>query len=207
METSDEIISLILTELKNQINNTINTCLPKIVNDIQQLVKQALISEPEYGSLKAGTLRAELGIEDVSSVDSVIDLIVNTIEIQQDPIKIAGNKLIGGFILTMIKSDDINGVIYSDIANVIDNTRGYSLPWLEWLLLKGNQTLVQNYSVKYTNSGSSRSGMAVMVESQNSWRVPSNFAGEINNNWTTRALSKVDKQIIQIISSNINDSI
>jgi len=207
VETSDEIIKLILQQLKNQVDTTINSCLPKIINEVKKLVKDALISEPEYGSLKAGTLRAELGIEDTSSVDAVVDLMVNTLEIKQDPIKIAGNKLVGGFILTMIKSDDINGVIYSDRANVIDNARGYGLPWLEWLLLKSNETLVQNYSVKYTNSRFSRSGMAIMIESPNGWRVPSNFAGNIDNNWTTRAINKVNKQIIQIISSNINDSI
>ena len=46
-----------------------------------------------------------------------------------------------------------------------------------------------------------------MVESKNNWRVPPNFAGDQNNNWTTRAISKVDKEIVKIISTNINNSI
>jgi hypothetical protein len=207
VETSDQIISLILDRLKNQINQTIQDSLPKIEIDIKLLVKNALISEPEYGSLKAGTLRAEFGIPDPAAVDSVIDLMVNTLEIKNEPIKIAGNRLSGGFILTMIKSNDINGVINTNEANVIDNNKGYSLPWLEWLLLRGNDTIIQNYSVKYTNSPFSRSGLAIMVESNNNWRVPPNFSGNQENNWTTRAISKINKQIIQIISANINNSI
>lgn len=207
VESSEQIISLILDNLKNQINKTINNALPNIENDIKTLIRNSLVSEPEYGSLKAGTLRAEFGISDPSSVDSVVDLMVNTLQIKLDPIKVSGNKLVGGFLLTMIKSDDISGVIYSDNANVIDNARGYSLPWLEWLLLKGNETIVQNYSVKYSNSPLSRSGLAFMVESNNNWRVPPNFSGDQNNNWTTRAIKKSDQEIVKIISTNIKDSI
>lgn len=207
VESSDQIVKLILDQLKDEINKTIKSALPNIQKDVKSIVRNALVSEPEYGSLKAGTLRAEFGISDSSAVDSVIDLMVNTLEIKLDPIKVAGNKLVGGFLLTMIKSDDISGVIYNDNAKVIDNARGYSLPWLEWLLLKGNETIVQNYSVKYSNSPLSRSGLALMVESQNNWRVPPNFSGDQNNNWTTRAISKIDKEIVNIISKNINDSI
>lgn len=207
VESSDQIVKLILDQLKYEINKTIKNALPNIQKDVKFAIRNALVSEPEYGSLKTGTLRAEFGISDPSAVDSVVDLMVNTLEIKLDPIKVSGNKLVGGFLLTMIKSDDISGVIYNDNANVIDSTRGYSLPWLEWLLLKGNETIVQNYSVKYSNSPLSRSGLSFMVESKNNWRVPSNFAGDQNNNWTTRAISKIDKEIVNIISKNINDSI
>ena len=96
---------------------------------------------PEYVSLKAGTLRAELGIANTSDVDNVIDAMVNTLKIDNKPLSVRSSGISGGFILTMIKSDDISGIIYSDSANVIDNVKGYSLPWLEWLLLKGNEVL------------------------------------------------------------------
>lgn len=42
----------------------------------------------------------------------------------------------------MMKSDDLGGVIYDDIANVTDN-QGQSLPWLEWLLLRNNQAIIK----------------------------------------------------------------
>jgi hypothetical protein len=207
LKSTDDIVKLILENLKNQINKTINKALPSIEKEIKILIKESLMSEPEYSSLKAGTLRAELGIANVSDVDNVIQAMADTLNFSQNPIKIVSNGLSGGFVLTMIKSDDISGIIYSDSASVVDNERGYSLPWLEWLLLKGNDVLVQNYSVNYTNSSRSRSGMALMVESDQNWRVPQPFTGKINNNWTTRAISKAESQIIKIIQTNIENNI
>jgi hypothetical protein len=207
VENNSEIIKLILDNLKDQLSTAINKTLPNITKDIKNLVKNALINEPEYASLKAGTLKAEFGISDPEAVDRVVDAMTNTLEVTQTPIKITGNGLSGGFILTMIKSDDINGIIYTDIASVNDNEKGYSLPWLEWLLLKGNETIVQNYSVNYTNSPKSRSGLALMVKSNSNWRVPSNFVGTESNNWTTRAISKLDTAIVSVIQNNLENII
>lgn len=203
-DSTDVIVQQILENLKKEINNTFNKAIPKITDSIKDIIKQALISEPEYSSLKAGTLRAEFGIEFPENIDRVIDALVSTLEVQKSEIRILRNGLSGGFSLTMIKKDDISGVIYTDIASVIDN-KGYVLPWLEWLLLKGNEVLVKNYSVNYTSSSRSRSGMALMVKSDRNWRVPPNFTGSENNNWITRAVKKSESQIISAIKNNIEN--
>jgi hypothetical protein len=203
-DSTDVIVQQILENLKKEINNTFNKAIPKITDNIKDIIKQALISEPEYSSLKAGTLRAEFGIEFPENIDRVIDALVSTLEVQKSEIRILRNGLSGGFSLTMIKKDDISGVIYTDIASVIDN-KGYVLPWLEWLLLKGNEVLVKNYSVNYTSSSRSRSGMALMVKSDRGWRVPPNFTGSENNNWITRAVKKSESQIISAIKNNIEN--
>jgi hypothetical protein len=203
-ENDNEITVKILTELKKQLDKRFNKAIPKIKTSVQSLVKEALINEPEYISLKTGTLRAEFGIEFPENVDRVIDALVNTIDVTINPIQTNKNRLTGGFFLTMIKKDDMSGVIYTDIASVIDK-KGYILPWLEWLLLKNNKILVNEYSVEYNTNVRSRSGMAIMVESKNNWRVPPEFAGSINNNWITRSLEKIDSQIIDIIKQNIEN--
>jgi len=204
IDPTNIIIQEILNNLKNQINNTFNKAIPKIINNIKDIVKQALISEPEYSSLKTGTLRAEFGIEFPENIDRVIDALVSTLEVQKSEIKIVKNGLTGGFSLKMIKKDDISGIIYTDIASVIDD-KGYVLPWLEWLLLRGNEAIVKNYSVNYTSSPRSRSGMALMVKSDKSWRVPPNFTGSENDNWITRAVKKSESQIIATIKNNIEN--
>ena len=205
LDKNVDINKLILINLKYEIERIISRAMPSIKQDVQNLVKEALISEPEYASLKAGTLRAEFGISNTNDVDSVIQAMVNTAEISYNPIKINSNGFSGGFVLTMIKSDDISGIIYSDIASVKDEARGYNLPWLEWLLLRGNEVIVQNYSVNYTSNPRSRSGLALMVPSDSSWRVPSNFTGTESDNWTTRAIDKASNKIVQIIQSNIEN--
>ncbi len=207
IDKSIDINQNILTIIKKHLEKTINKSLYSIEIDIKNLVSEALISEPEYSSLKSGTLKAELGISNPSSVDNIVLALVNTLQINPKNIIINNNGLSGGFVLTMIKSDDISGIIYSDDANVIDSERGYSLPWLEWLLLKGNDTIIQNYSVNYTSSQRSRSGLALMVESNSNWRVPTNFTGTATSNWTTRAISKISDKIIRIIQDNIENNL
>jgi hypothetical protein len=92
-----------------------------------------------------------------------------------------------------------------DIA-MTKTEKGESLPWLEWLLLKGNDKIIQDYSITYiNNSYRSRTGSAIMVSNPNGWRVPVNFAGTEDNNWTTRAINKISDKISKVIQTNIED--
>lgn len=206
LESNEQITTLILDHLKSSISRVFDKSLPKIESSIKSIVRDALVSEPEYASLKAGTLRAEFGIEYVENVDRVVEALVNTLNIQYDGVKISKNGLNTNILITMVKKDDISGIIFTDIANVIDD-KGYSLPWLRWLLLEGNKVIIQNYSVDYNNNPKSRSGMALMIQSDKNWRVPTNFAGSTNNNWVTRAISKVEPQIIKTIQNTIENSL
>lgn len=204
LESNQQIVDLILNNLKSNLSRVFDKSLPKIENNIKNIVRDALVSEPEYASLKAGTLRAEFGIKYIENVDRVVEALVNTLNIQYDGVKISKNGLNTNILITMVKKDDISGIIFTDIASVIDD-KGYSLPWLRWLLLEGNKIIIQNYSVDYNNSPRSRSGMALMIQSDKNWRVPTNFAGSADNNWVTRAISKVEPQIINTIQNTIEN--
>lgn len=206
LETDSQISKLIMDELKIILDKTINMALPKISTEIKILISEALRSQPEYSSLMTGTLKAELGIADATSINSVIDSLIETLAVQKNDIKVTNQGLSGGFSLTMMKSDDMNGVIYTDAASVKDAS-GYSLPWLEWLLLKGNEILVKNYEVSYVSSPYSRSGMAIMIPSSSSWRVPPQFAGTEKDNWTTRAINSVEDSVYKIIQENIEKNL
>jgi hypothetical protein len=206
LETDSQISKLIMDELKIILDKAINTALPKISTEIKILIGESLRNQPEYSSLMTGTLKAELGIADATSITSVIDALIETLAVQKNDIKVTNKGLSGGFSLTMMKSDDMNGVIYTDPASVKDAS-GYSLPWLEWLLLKGSEILVKNYEVSYVSSPYSRSGMAIMIPSSSSWRVPPQFAGTENDNWTTRAINSVEDSVYKIIQENIEKNL
>jgi hypothetical protein len=206
LETNDQIAKLIMDELKIIIDKAISKALPTISSQIKILVSESLRNQPEYSSLMTGTLKAELGIAEATSINSVIDALIETLSVQRNAITVTNKGLSGGFVLTMMKSDDMNGVIYTDQASVRDAS-GYSLPWLEWLLLKGNEILVKNYEVSYFPSPYSRSGMAIMIPSSNSWRVPPQFAGTENDNWTTRAINSVEDSVYKIIQDNIEKNL
>lgn len=206
-EPSSSIAKKILSALQEDVRKLINSVIPKINTDVKTLVTEALRQEPEYSSLLSGTLKAEFGIYESSSVERIVQALANTLKIEQKPVSITNRGLNGGFILTMMKSDDMDGIIFIDSASVVDNQRGYVLPWLEWLLYKNNQPIVRNYSVSYTNSASSRSGLAIMVPDTTNWRVPPEFAGSVRNNWTTRAIARLDQAIYNTIIENIRGAL
>jgi hypothetical protein len=104
--------------------------------------------------------------------------------------------------------DNFDDVLGNESAIVVDSVSGITLPWLEWLLLYGGKIIVKNYKVRMGSNRNSRTGMAIMVESEgNNWRVPPEFAGILTNNWVTRAINKLDDKIISILESELEKSI
>jgi len=82
---------------------------------------------------------------------------------------------------------------YSEIADdpkfiITDKTRE-ALPWLKWLLERGDDIIIQNYFVKYDefNPGVSRTGLAIMIKGQGKFfRIPPEYAGTEENNFITQ---------------------
>lgn len=206
LESNNQITSAIIHSIKDVIGGAIKKSMNKIIDGVKEIVAESLRQEPEYGSLMSGKLKADFGIPDSSMVQRVVDALVNTITVTDIPITANKSGLGGGFVLTMMKSDDLSGVIYQDIASVSD-IKGYTLPWLEWLLLQNNSPIVKNYQVKYGPSNYSRSGLGIMIPSDSDWRVPPEFAGSSDNNWTTRAVDRSEGQIYKLIQQSIEKHI
>lgn len=198
VETDQQIRTSILQQLSQQVDAALIKSVGGIRQKISSEIKTALQNQPEYSSLKGGQLRYEFGIPDVSAVDSVIEAVVSKIDVQKKPTIFSNSGLKGGLSLIILAEKDISGLIATDLASVFDD-KGYYLPWLEWLLLKGSRPLVRGFEIKLGRNDRSRSGNAVMVESNTNWSVPSAFAGTKNNNWFTRALSSIDDSRFQSI--------
>jgi len=207
VENDTYIRSNILESLKRLVDIALDACILKLRSPVVSIIKTALINEPEYSSLKTGVLRAEFGIDDTSKVDIAVDNIANSILIEKEKIVVNNFGLSGGLQLKIINRQDFGGAFNDTSALVVDTVRGYSLPWLEWLLLKGNSIIIRNYEVKYGSNSRSRSGDAIMINSSSNWRVPPEYAGTITDNWTTRALSRVDKDILRTIQQSFESSI
>lgn len=209
VETDSQIRSLILQALAEDVNDTLIRSVDEITDKIKELLISALKQEPEYASLISGKLKAELGLPNPNAVDSIIDKLSDTISIRITPVRSSNTGLTGGLSITGIFASDIGGLI-GDPDGIIDDTdRGYSLPWLEWLTLRGTESLVKDFKVSLSPGNPfSRSGMAVMVSDEGSeWSVPAEFAGVIDNNWITRAIERMDKQIQPIIIQTIEKNI
>jgi hypothetical protein len=207
VENNSEIRQKILNAMQDIINNAIDNTIKILQKNIKNLIIDALKSEPEYSSLINGELKREFGISDTSNVDTAIDTIASSVKISKNTIKINNAGLSGGIEISIINNQDYGGALSDYSGKVIDNDRGYSLPWLEWLLLKGNQIIVKNYEVKLGSNPRSRSGDAIMIASSSSWRVPPQFAGTIKDNWTTRALSTIETKISNLIKTTFESNI
>ena len=207
LESDTVIRQRILDALSEDLKLTLNRAANRLLPQIKNLLIDSLKQEPEYSSLKSGILRYHFGIPESNSVDEIVAKMADTLTFQNDPIKKSNTGLSGGFTLTAIKSDDISGLLSDPSAIVNDNERGYSLPWLEWLLLRNNEIIVRKYDVQIGPSPYSRTGEAIMVKSDRSWRVPAEYAGSQNNNWTTRAIERMENSILKLIQDAIENNI
>jgi hypothetical protein len=207
LESNSSIRKMILEALQEDVSQTINRAIPLISKQIQDLVRSAIRSSNEYQSLLSGKLRFEFGIPDTSVVDQVIDAWVNNINVDIKKISITNTGLSGGFSVGMIASD-FQDVLSLAGSQVTDTEKGYSLPWLQWLLLDGNKVLVKDYKVVLGPNPYSRTGYALMRENSSSgWRVPAEFAGTVSNNWVTRAIDSLSDDINNIFIQEIEKAI
>lgn len=208
IESNSAIRTAMLNALLGDVNKTINSSIPAIEAGIRNIVEKAIKAEPEYDSLTGGVLRYEFGIADTTSVDRVIQSILSTLQVTKNTISITGLGFRGGFKLTMLGQADLQAIINSGNAVVTDLRRFYNLPWLKWLLLEGTRPLVKNYEVQLGPNPESRTGYAVMVESDGvNWAVPAQFAGTTSSNWITRALSRCEKDITKLIQQTVENNV
>lgn len=206
LESNQYIRQQILNALSIEINSTLDKSISEIKTKLIDLLVDSMKQEPEYTSLKTGVLRYEFGIPDTSSVDAIVDKLANTVNILKKPISINNFGISAGLDITAIESS-FGGLLEDSDAIVDDTARGYQLPWLEWLLLRGNEIIVRKYEVKVGPSPYSRTGNAIMIESNKNWRVPAEFVGTKNNNWITRSIERAEPQIIDIIQKAIEKNI
>jgi len=203
-ETQSEIAALISREVFKMTNRSFS----RSVKPIKQLVKQELgnsvRNQPEWSSLLGGKLRTEFGIPDAfSRLSQVLNIWLSNIQVEFHRMSITGTKMSGGLTIRAVQDN------YEDVLSLADSSfvteKGEELEWLRWLLVEGDRTIIRDYHIQYGQKG--RAGPAIMIK-KGRWKVPSEFAGNPNNNFVTRAIDQIDstlqKEIAGIITNNGN---
>jgi hypothetical protein len=140
-----------------------------------------------------------LGIPDASSkIYSLINMWISNMVIDYNPPTMTNSSIRSSFSAKLIRAN-FSDVLGTDETYINDSLRGYSLPWLEWLLLDGNAIIIPNYDVVMGSNPRSRTGSAVMRGSTSSWKVPDQFSGTISDNWITRAISNSQDKIQKLL--------
>lgn len=185
------------TDVQREINkilvrrlNTIGeTAIDQIASEVKDLAHTTFINSEIYNRLINGDLRGHFGLPAASASDLVNEVIreaVNLLEIQYHPIKLIGTgQITGGGLQVGVTYDMIHKLLLTRAGSI--NIEKGVLPWLEWLLVRGDQVLVFGYGIVLKNAGRSELGVMAKGESL-SWRVPPDVAGTEENNWITREL-------------------
>jgi len=156
VESNKDIQQLMLNAMIPDIKKFMDNGMTKVKSQLPPIIQRAIADSPEYASLYSGKLKYEFGIANVDSkLSSLLNIWSTNITYNYQSPKLTSNQIKASFSASMIKVD-FSDVLYGDFAAVVDTVRGYSLPWLEWLLLGGSQTIIKEHEVILCSSSRSR---------------------------------------------------
>ena len=200
LESNSEISNQMLQALLPQVNKYMESGMRTIKNELPSIISESIHNTMEYSSLLSGQLQYEFGIPDPGpKLAGLINIWSNNIEYLYTKPTINSGKIKSSFSANTIRAD-YSDVLNSDYATVIDTARGYSLPWLEWLLLEGNRTIISKHEVILGANKFSRTGNAIMRPSNKAWKVPGLYAGTASDNWITRAIDNSADKINTLLN-------
>lgn len=190
-----------LDQLAQQMNQRWEKHHKRFRKNIRDLVYEIISLAPEAAELRDdGTLAYQLGLvrgTGNSIVDKIAKRVADSMLIRFRRIRRRGKNIVGGIRFGVIKSS-YDDVLSLDEAKYV-TLKGVTIPWLEWLLLKGDGVIIQDYGFIKTRWEGSRSGGSgqtggVMLPLKDdglkiAWRItPSTLSGTQDDNWLTRAM-------------------
>ena len=207
--TPDEFQKMAMVAIRDELNKKIPNTLKEIENKIANNIKRIFVVTDEYNSLVNGPLDAHFGIpqgEAISRLDEIINKVADSVVVEFKRISIRGSNFSGGLTIKAVNGDFIDVLSLSAARIELDD--GGSIPWLEWLLIRGDAIILAGYEIKFGNYPTSRSGEAVMVKNSiKAWKVPVGVSGTIRDNWFTRAVENSFDFLDKLIDKAVQDSL
>ena len=190
LESDGMIIKKIHNSFAKMMNKSLTRSANKINTSLKPVIASSLFASPEISSLSGGILRVDFGLTTDPSA-AIVDSIVDSLDIKVDKVVGSITGIKGGLLITMQPIDYANLFSLSVAEQII---AGGSIPWLRWLLTLGQQIIIGNFGVKY-ESGKGRTGGGHMTIEERPFKVHSGFAGTVDDNFITRAISQAAPQI------------
>ena len=188
----------------DKINKRLVKVKPNIEKRVTKIVQQEVINSPEVVSLKTGdmpgTLKVDFGLTDSqvnSALSQIVESIANSILVffeKGSP----RSKTLGKLVVKIDPQKIVSTV--SSISGGSYQSNFSTIDWLDWLLNRGSQVIIQGFEVKQTDyDQKSRSGSGFMIPTGGAWRISPQFAGVSNNNFITRSLDRANSKIEKAI--------
>lgn len=198
LETNAQIESKINRAISEHLNKQLNKKEKTLLRRLKVAVETWVRSSPEIQSIQnrdPNELGAEFGIRKSKAepaVEAIVEAIVNSTEISANRFS---RKLRGGVDFYFQPSNFTN-LLQLPQGHVLTK-KGSDLHWLDWLLTRGDSTIVFGY--EYVPSRDGRSGGGTM-EKGDSFRVNPKYSGTVDDNFVTRLLSGREDEISKIIT-------
>lgn len=202
--------------ISRHINNTLLTQKTAVIlrEKIKNIIRLSLENQPEYISMVDfnGTLRRELGVVDSrSAMEELTNIWIDSLRIFMTKSQAIGNKLTGEILIKAIDAS-FQDVLLKDFSFYSYNSKKLggqiTIPWLDWLLTRGNEMLVfarVEQDPKFSKA--SRTGTnTIMIKTEGkAWGVPAEYSGTLSNNFCTRAIvgamPEINKAFVEILKS------
>lgn len=198
IDTLPDIINKINQALAKEINILISKRKSLINNKFKPSIKKWILNQPEIQSLRSvgvqGSLAALFGLTTINADEAISKIINAVIDSSYIDFSKINNNLTGNIIFNFQPSDFANLLSLSEGHRTTN--KGSDLHWLDWLLTKGNTTIIINYHYEPSNKGIAKGGT---MTTGGSFRVDPQFAGTLDNNFITRAFNGREKEVENIL--------
>lgn len=207
--TSAEMHKMVLEAFRERLARKLPRIAERIKPYVGSILEKEIKKTEEYQSIVNGPLAGHFGLTPLQRKQSTIDIIEtiqNGIVAQYKQIRVVNKDLVGGITVGAIQAD-FQDLLSLPLSRVITEKQD-ELPWLEWLLTRGDEIIITDYRVKFI-SGKGRSGQALMIEGDKAyWKVPVGVSGTIKNNWFTRmvklSFNVIDEKVSKFIEKELN---
>lgn len=204
LDTDKQIVGYILNAIVDELNPRLRVLSGNIASLIQDEIAEYFFQTPTYQSLMNGELAAEFGFErgkSPSIVNPIVKAVAKAIYVTYQPLRVTNTGNIQGGLKINILNADLREILTLYEVNYYASD-GNIIPWVEWLLLEGDNFIISDYTFVPNNKG--RSSMGIMMKQfGNMWKVPAAYSGTIKNNWLTRTLNDFGAAITDYIGSVI----
>lgn len=200
-----DVLARFLDALAAKLSRALDKAAPAIQTRLGLVAAAAVQAAPEYESLLSGELRGQLGVVDAAPVVArVVRNIAAGARVTSLGVRRQGLGLAGGLRIGFLKGD-YSDVLSADGAEFVSEG-GYTVPWLRWLTLAGDEVLVADHHFEAGHQGRSRTGQGIMLKA-GTWRVPPEFAGTAEDNWILRAMTGIGPDLARAIEDELRKAV
>lgn len=202
-ETDAQIEKKIIKSLSKKVNKNLKKRGSAALESLRDDFRKWVYDCPALVELRsASKLRGDLGLTSTraaSASDAIASAVAQTVRITY---KQWDKKLTGGDLTIDIQPSSFSNVLGQSWAGYTTE-KGENIPWLSWLLTRGDDVIITGYEVEYGNFG--RSGQGRMTGDGTgggmAFRVDPRFSGTTDRNFITEALTSRDR--IRIIRDRL----